>query len=250
MLGALRLEVPGSLCPFWGTRLGSDSSRGPFAGHGMSTGNGFRTRSRACWGGGGGAEPHGQPSRPGLRQPSLLAADPSGHPAWCHPSAGRARGVAPPNSGPPFRSSLSLVAGKDEGGCGGSGCRRGSPQAQVLGSGQGRHGAASWASGHLDRVAQTFMILQALAPSWAQGAGTAAGGADKQVCLSPGPSSVSVVSVMGLTRAANQANAGVGGGVGGGDSPPNAADWSFPRLQSHLLVLQHFETFSKDPSWE
>lgn len=43
------------------------------------------------------------------------------------------------------------------------------PRLRCSVNGQGQHGTASWASGHLDHLAQTFMLLQTLALSRAQG---------------------------------------------------------------------------------
>lgn len=75
------------------------------------------------------------------------------------------------------------------------------PRLRCSAGGQGRLGTASGPSGHLDHLAQTFLLLQALALSQAQGSRDSRRGVRKQVCLSPGPSSVSVA---GPTLAANQ----------------------------------------------
>lgn len=103
--GPFRLEVPGSLCPFWETRLCSDSSCGPPAVHTASTGNGFQARSCACWGAGAGRIHTPNLPRRRLSRHSSQC-DPRGHPAWCQLSAGRARGRGHPK----LRTSFPLLA--------------------------------------------------------------------------------------------------------------------------------------------
>lgn len=61
-LGPFRLEARGSLCPFWETRLCSDTCRLP-AVPGASTGAGFRRGPEP-------ADPHAQPS-PSETQPDV-----------------------------------------------------------------------------------------------------------------------------------------------------------------------------------
>lgn len=139
---------------------------------------------------------------------------------------------APPNAGPPFRSSLSLATGRDEGGCGGSGCRRGSPQAQVL---------SGWAG-------PAWHCLRAFAAPGSPGSDlpAPAGPGAQPGTGEPGQpqrrSQAGVPEPWALQRLSRGSDAGCkpGGGVRNGDLPPNVAAWSFPRLQSHLLMLQRF----------